>query len=313
MTLNADGSGLIVNSSGYSMDFYTKKGGAGHSCSLADLPKIPIYKAGTYTFSVGTVSAGWIILLRVDDDGKVSELGKLYGNRESLTFTFDANTRVTMRRSVNTSGTYYTNIMVEKGDNATSYSPYKETNTPILSAEAVATLDCYGAGVNEATNRIYQQGNKWYYEQRIDKIDDISSLGWGIQNGCFVVTIAGIRQYSGYEQSNLLCIDYQAGISTYRDSVAEKTIVKVIGANNQIAIKDSIYTNVTDFKNAISGELYYELAEPIVTDVTNLVTFTPIETEAGSTITFANTENLAIPIKYQLEYATLLKEVARYE
>lgn len=311
LTLNADGSGLIVNSSGYSMDFYTKKGGAGHSCSLADLPKIPIYKAGTYTFSVGTVSSGWIILLTVDDDGKVSELGKLYDN-QSLTFTFDTNTRVTMRRSVNASGTYYTNIMVEKGDNATSYSPYRETTIPIPSS--ITSLEGYGCSAVDVYNKVDFVNREFI--QRVGRIliRDLS-ITYNSTYNCFVSEIIGKK--AGLASPMLCGAEIEHKNVWVADS-AYSSYDKIVSGNpnnNSIYFKDSRYTKGDDFKQAMQGVyLYYELAEPITTDITtDLVEFTPAEVEAGGTITFANTENLAIPIKYQLEYATLLKEVARYE
>ena len=55
--------------------------------------------------------------------------------------------------------------------------------------------------------------------------------------------------------------------------------------------------------------LYYELATPIITDITNLMTDfqEPFQVEAGGTITFENAAKLTVP--NSVEYVVSLAEV----
>ena len=55
--------------------------------------------------------------------------------------------------------------------------------------------------------------------------------------------------------------------------------------------------------------LYYELAEPIITDITEamLGTLEPFEVESGGTLTFTNAAQLPVPSS--VEYIVSLAEV----
>ena len=62
--------------------------------------------------------------------------------------------------------------------------------------------------------------------------------------------------------------------------------------------------------------LYYELAEPIITDISDIVGDTfqePFEVEAGGTLTFQNShgDDYRIPVSSTEEYLISLAEVAK--
>ena len=60
--------------------------------------------------------------------------------------------------------------------------------------------------------------------------------------------------------------------------------------------------------------LYYELAEPIITDISDIIGGTfqePLEVEAGGTLTFKNSngDGFQIPVPSEEEYIVSLAEV----
>jgi hypothetical protein len=103
------------------------------------------------------------------------------------------------------------------------------------------------------------------------------------------------------------CIPYDFGTSSFSwsfiDSYADKTIN--ITTNNFIYIKDTAYTDVETFKAAMSGVmLYYELAEPIITDISDkLPADNLIAVEGGGSLTFKNEYEFAVPstVVYQVK------------
>lgn len=82
-----------------------------------------------------------------------------------------------------------------------------------------------------------------------------------------------------------------------------------------LQVKDTAYTDATAFKQAMSGViLYYELATPIVTDISTLIDddfLRNMEVEAGGSITFKNSngDSYRIPVPNEEEYIVKLSEV----
>ena len=80
-------------------------------------------------------------------------------------------------------------------------------------------------------------------------------------------------------------------------------------------MRDTAYTDATAFKQAMQGViLYYELANPIVTDISDLIPddfLRNIEVEAGGSITFKNSngDDYRIPVPSEEEYVVKLSEV----
>ena len=78
---------------------------------------------------------------------------------------------------------------------------------------------------------------------------------------------------------------------------------------------DTAYTDATAFKQAMQGViLYYELATPIVTDISSLIPddfLRNIEVEAKGSVTFKNSngDDYRIPVPSEEEYIVKLSEV----
>lgn len=115
---------------------------------------------------------------------------------------------------------------------------------------------------------------------------------------------------------NVLYSKYRT-VSRSSSVFVDKTIT-IDGVNtivSQIQVKDTAYTDATAFKQAMSGViLYYELATPIVTDISTVLPddfLRNIEVEAGGSITFKNSngDDYRIPVPSEEEYVVKLSEV----
>ena len=79
-------------------------------------------------------------------------------------------------------------------------------------------------------------------------------------------------------------------------------------------VRDTAYTDATAFKQAMSGVmLYYELAAPIVTDISSLIPddfLRNMEVEAGGSVTFkGGNDDYRIPVPSEEEYIVKLSEI----
>ena len=158
-----------------------------------------------------------------------------------------------------------TNIQLEKGS-ATTYAPYF---TPI----ELAKIGTY-------QDRIYKNDGKWYVEKQVGKVVFGGTQSLSYQNNDFV--------YSGFQADNLplpkqetvygadanilvISDHYTGQQSDYRDQCFDAHIMKVTGANNQIAWKDTRYTTTTDMTTWLTSHpttVYYALATPTTTEIT---------------------------------------------
>ena len=120
-----------------------------------------------------------------------------------------------------------------------------------------------------------------------------------------------MRRYKEFmEGFNIITSKYTTikpvGLSS---QVADKTIYFQFNfaTYNRIIIVDSDYTNTSDLKSALSGVLlYYELAEPIITPITeNLDSFRTLEVEQGGSITFKSnldSDGIHMPVMNKESY-----------
>lgn len=208
--------------------------------------------------------------------------------------------------------------------NEVIYLDTKNQETSYQIPQAVLNLPGYGWSAGDARNEVNWENKQ--YIQRVDKVD-LGTLNW---------TESGDAQYDGnstYKSNSLNTVIRR--YSTYSgNSICEKfNIVKVNDINRneyeysignsemvyplQFTVKSTFCTDKNDFKNKINGiMLYYELAEPIVTDISDIIGNTfqePLEVEAGGTLTFRNSHGDAyrIPVPSTEEYLVSLAEVAK--
>jgi hypothetical protein len=207
------------------------------------------------------------------------------------------------------SGTEYNHdICINKSDAAINgkYYPYVRHTLPI--PEAVQALDGYGEGVNESVYN-YIDYEKKQFVKRVGKVD-MGTLTWAISNGILYnsTMFSNIAKTNSGEIANILCAEYQTITTIEMDT---KTIDKSIsyyvytsGKGGTLKVYDSDYTAPETFKAAMSGVmLYYELATPEVTDISDILSVDNyIEVEGGGSLTFENEYKYDVPsaIKYQV-------------
>ena len=124
-----------------------------------------------------------------------------------------------------------------------------------------------------------------------------------------LLQIGGVSDIRG-GTSNFLCPKYQYVKIGVTDSASGLYVLE----NTTVRVRDTAYTDATAFKQAMSGVmLYYELANPIVTDISALIPddfLRNLTVEAGGSVTFKNSnDNYHIPVPSEEEYIVKLSEV----
>ena len=187
--------------------------------------------------------------------------------------------------------------------------------------EAIRNLPGYGWSAGTARNYIDYENKKYY--QCVDSMD-LGTLNWnfnatsGVGNHFYGRIDPAKFKYLGAFGTtvyNVLCSKYRT-VSRSSSVFVDKTIT-IDGVNtivSQIQVKDTAYTDATAFKQAMSGViLHYELANPIITDISDLIPddfLRNIEVEAGGSVTFKNSnDNYRIPVPSEEEYVVKLSEV----
>lgn len=212
-------------------------------------------------------------------------------------------------------------IQVELGDTATAYAPYHRNAYQI--SEAIRNLPGYGWSAGTARNYVDYENKKYY--QCVNSVDlgtrdwiyGKMPFGWG-DNQWFSAPIQSIKNISVNTQlANVLCKKYTTRCAYVADRNDFFRVDKSIGQHQGTAgvvVLDTAYTDAAAFKQAMSGVmLYYELANPIVTDISSLIPddfLRNIEVEAGGSVTFKNrNDSYRIPVPSEEEYIVKLSEV----
>lgn len=167
----------------------------------------------------------------------------------------------------------------------------------------VQALDGYGWGVNNTCYNYIDFETKKFVK-KIGRVD-LGSLNYTYSSSAFISSdISSLikKPTTNGTIANVLCKMYET--KSQYDVV--NTYDKAIGVNTggSVYISNSNYTNASDFKTAMSGVyLYYELATPVETDISEYIEDNIIEVEAGGTITFTNTYEQAVPseVDYLIE------------
>jgi hypothetical protein len=221
---------------------------------------------------------------------------------------------------MNAIGTYYIRrIMFIKGDTPTAYAPFHRNVYQI--PEAIKALPGYGWSAGTARNYVDYENKK--YVQCVGSVD-LGTLNWGINT----TSTVGNHFYApakhlnfkylgafGTTIYNALCSKYRTVARSSNVFVDKTLAIDGVTVVSQIQVKDTAYTDAAAFKQAMSGViLYYELATPIVTDISTVLPddfLRNIEVEAGGSITFKNSngDDYRIPVPSEEEYVVKLSEV----
>ncbi len=183
----------------------------------------------------------------------------------------------------------------------------QETSYPI--PQAILNLPGYGWSAGDVRNEVDWENKQ--YIQRVNKVD-LGTFTWEYYSNRFNTNVP-----IDNAKPNGACLIISPYYWSKNDFYSNKNFVIYIHDNKVCYIYDSRYDSAYAFKQAINGVmLYYELAEPIVTDITDIIGDTfqePLEAEAGGTLIFknSNSDNYRIPVPSSEEYVISLAEVAK--
>lgn len=204
-------------------------------------------------------------------------------------------------------------IMISEGDTPTAYAPYHSNTHPI--PEAIRNLPGYGWSAGTAKNYVDYENKR--YVQCVGSVD-LGTLSWRVGDSVSFETfqLKGQKLTKNYDIApNILCSKYP---TKTQNELWGKTNVTGITTNANVDgcvhVNDTSYTDATAFKQAMQDVmLYYELATPIVTDISDLLTddfLRNIEVEAGGSVTFkGGNDDYRIPVPNEEEYIVKLSEV----
>lgn len=202
---------------------------------------------------------------------------------------------------------YKNDIALITGSSGT-YAPYHSNVYQI--PEAIKALPGYGWSAGTARNYVDYENKK--YVQCVNSVD-LGTKNWRMYKDgdytpfFYLNAVSDIRGGT----SNFLCPKYQYVKIGVTDSASGLYVLE----NTTVRVRDTAYTDAATFKQAMQGViLYYELANPIITDISTLIPddfLRNIEVEAGGSITFKNSngDSYRIPVPSEEEYIVKLSEV----
>lgn len=207
--------------------------------------------------------------------------------------------------------------------NEVIYLDAKTQETSHQIPQAILNLTGYGWSAGDARNEVNFENKQ--HVQRVGSVD-LGTLNWktgpSSDSNCQKLTSSDLiniikNPKNGNIAANILC-------SKYITKTADATYLLETGISVEIdgivSIYDTQYNSADStakFISFISGTMfYYELAEPVITDISDLVGDIfqePLEVESGGTLTFKNShgDDYRIPVPSSEEYVISLAEVAK--
>ena len=229
---------------------------------------------GDYSLTAGTYTLSWTISNTVTGtrnrplytDGGSSvycPTDSYTKGRHSWTFTLDTDTNIVMYWWYHTLSAECTisEFMLEKGT-STTYFPYGTTS---IELNALGTYKDY----------FYKSDGKWYLHKAIDKVD-MGTLTWARR----ATNIFGSNLTNGTDvtadisahMSNYFPIQYVTGVvNTQINTIAIYKTSNITSTTNIYISLANIDTveDLTTWFNSHATELYYPLATPTNTEITN--------------------------------------------
>lgn len=292
---------------------------------LTTILNIPTIVGNKYTLSLKTKSIStsqgilrWSLqkgknTAYADDSSLIKKVVGTVANTEyQETVTFTATTDFVSLCGL---ASMFYDVQLENGDTATNYSPFYQTAYQI--PEAIRNLPGYGWSAGTAKNYVDYENKK--YVQCVNSVD-LGTLEWSYrpeQQRFYAIadSITGKFSESFGIVPNIIVAKYDAvcfnDITTKTDNMK---VSAVKTTNDYITIRNTAYTDATTFKQAMQGViLHYELANPIITDISALIPddfLRNVEVEAGGSVTFKNSnDSYLIPVPSEEEYIVKLSEI----
>lgn len=165
-------------------------------------------------------------------------------------------------------------VQVELGSTATAYAPYLEP----LELAKIGTYQ----------DRIYKTDGKWYVEKQVGKVVlDESEDGWTFQpsNAPFRYRLTG--SYSTYDDASTFISDYFQSVAWNVSWAKYDYLMSPNSGNNVLVFRYTGISTLEDFKTWLSTHpttVYYALATPTITQITNQTLIDQLEALAGATL-----------------------------
>ena len=201
----------------------------------------------------------------------------------------------------------FENFQIEENKVATTYSPYHRNKYQI--PQEILDLPGYGWSAGDVCNEVNWENKQ--YIQRVGSVD-LGSLDFTKRT-----SVSGRIFYSlQFKEAKhpVSSTEKSVGISSKYDVILQNDMASDTTSNLYWMLSLDGELRIID-DNQPSGVLYYELAEPIVTDISDLISddfLTNLEVESGGTLTFKNEngDGYRIPVKSSEEYVVKLSEIA---
>ena len=289
----------------------------GGTASIYSKNYIPIIPNSTYIFVYAGSASFENVKTRFYDHSK-NYIGyndnngqTVYPNRAFITPLNAAYVRFTLPPGY---GNVYKNDIALIAGSSGTYAPFHRNVYQI--PEAIRNLPGYGWSAGTARNYVDYENKR--YVQCVSSVD-LGTLSWRVGDSVSFETfqLKGQKLTKNYDIApNILCSKYPAKT---QNELWGKTNVTGITTNANvdgcIHVNDTSYPDATAFKQAMQGViLYYELATPIITDISDLIPddfLRNLTVEAGGSMTFknGNGDDYRIPVPSEEEYIVKLSEI----
>ena len=201
------------------------------------------------------------------------------------------------------------------------YYPYDAGTIKSFSVQRVKSLKADGTeigsiDVSSFTSDFKSAGSahdEWKNRKKIKRIGsvDLGTLNWEYNTNN--IAFYGYFENKKIGARNLLCQSYTTTESNIGGWLIQD--LEIGGSKNYpyLYIKDSKYTDVDTFKQAMQGVLlYYELAEPTAETIPEIDNY--LEVEGGGTLTFESDDTVKMPIpsttRFVVDLTTTTEETA---
>ena len=190
---------------------------------------------------------------------------------------------------------YFTGIR----DSAVSSVVSKDSNDTTLDTltidSNIQALNGYGWGINDTCYNYIDFENKKYI-QKVGRVN-LGTLDWSysysfytiLSNAKFIANTQNFLVSSKYKEQ-----PYGTSLTTWLDSGDQ--IIGITSSNVRIKDTNFASTDTSGLKTSLNGVyLYYELATPVETDISDYIDSDMINVKANGTITFENEYDQAVP------------------
>lgn len=189
--------------------------------------------------------------------------------------------------------------------------------------QSILSLDGYGWSAGTAYNYVDFENKKFH--KCVDKVD-LGTFTWLASGSASSDALKVFVSNTNIESMKLTDKGRGKNFICDKFNLVDKSEIQYNAYDFVVETKTSFYplrfcvpkdfcTDESDFKKKVEGTtLYYELAEPIVTDISELIGDTfqePFEVESGGSLTFKNTngDGYRIAVPSNIQYTVALSEV----